>query len=122
MNTLKSLIPLALLASLGTTPLGAQGRIGLLDQGEYVCALPGDATGAAWVDQAGKSFSIVGGSSYRTERGAGTYLMEGKQVTFTRGPLKGLVLMKLSSGLLQELGKDGTLTRLRCSRIGPLAN
>ncbi|QKG72729.1 hypothetical protein HQR01_08640 [Erythrobacter mangrovi] len=101
--------------------MGAQGRIGLLDQGHYVCALPGDATGTAWIEQEGKAFAITGGSSYRTERGAGTYLLEGKQVTFTRGPLKGMMLLKLSSGLLQEVDKGGKLSRLRCHRTGPLS-
>jgi len=120
MNTLKLLIPLALMASSAAAPLGAQGRIGLLDQGIYVCALPGDATGAAWVEQEGKSFAVTGGSSYRTERGSGTYLLEGKQVTFTRGPMKGMVLLRLGSGLLQEVAKDGKLGRLRCHRTGPL--
>lgn len=122
MKTLKLLIPLALAAGLSATPVGAQGRIGLLDQGHYVCALPGDAAGSAWIEQEGKAFAITGGSSYRTDRGAGTYLLEGKQVTFTRGPLKGLTLLKLGSGLLQEMGKDGKLSRLRCHRTGPLSN
>ena len=110
----------ALVAGAIATPLSAQGRLGLVEQGEYVCALPGDATGAAWVVQEGKGFSIVEGSSYRTERGNGTYLAEGRQITFTRGPLKGMKLMQLGSGLLQEIGRDGKLGRLRCHRAGPL--
>ena len=108
----------AALASLAATPVGAQGRLGLLDRGTYVCALPGDATGRAWVEQEGRDFEITGGSSYETTAGAGTYLLEGKQVTFTRGPMRGLRMMVLNSGLLQEVGKDGKLGRMRCHRSG----
>ncbi|WP_234028139.1 elongation factor P [Qipengyuania aquimaris] len=98
----------------------AQGRLGLLEQGEYVCALPGSATGPAWQEMEAHNFAITGASSYRTDKGVGTYLLEGKRVTFTRGPMKGHRMMLLSSGLLQELGGDGKLGRLRCHRSGPL--
>ena len=111
-------IALACIAGLLTSPLHAQGRLTLLDRGTYVCALPGDATGSAWVEQAGREFTIEGGSSYDTPRGGGTYLMEGRQVIFTRGPMRGVKLMLLSSGLLQEIGRDGKLGRLRCHRSG----
>jgi hypothetical protein len=119
MKQLTKLTLLAALAGLAHGPAMAQGRLLLLDQGEYVCALPGDASGAAWVEQEGRDFAITGGSSYRTVRGAGTYLMEGKQVTFTRGPMRGTKMMRLGSGLLQEVGRDGKLGRLRCHRVGP---
>ena len=122
MNPLPKLALLAALASLSAPPAIAQGRLALLDQGEYVCALPGDASGAAWVVQEGREFAITGGSSYRTARGSGTYLMEGKQVTFTRGPMRGAKFMRLGSGLLQQLGRDGKLGRMRCHRAGPLKN
>lgn len=120
MKTLVKLLLAAAAAGSLNTPLGAQGRLGLVEQGEYVCALPGDATGAAWVEQEGKAFSIIEGSSYHTALGNGTYLAEGRQITFTRGPLKGMKFMVLGSGLLQEIGRDGKLTRLRCHRAGPL--
>lgn len=120
MKHLKYLIPLAALAGHWAFPASAQGRLGLLPQGEYICALPGDATGAAWIEQEGRDFSITGASSYRTDKGGGTYLLEGRQVIFTRGPLRNNKLMLLSSGLLQEIGRDGKLGRLRCHRAGPL--
>ncbi len=110
----------AAVAALVTFPAAAQGRLSLLTQGEYVCATPGDATGAAWVEQEGREFSVTGGSSYRTARGSGTYLMEGKLVTFTRGPMRGEKFMRLGSGLLQQVGRDGKLGRMRCHRSGPL--
>lgn len=120
MNPLPKLALLAALAGLAAPPAIAQGRLALLDQGEYVCALPGDASGAAWVVQDGREFAITGGSSYRTARGSGTYLLEGKQVTFTRGPMRGARFMRLGSGLLQQVDRGGKLGRMRCHRAGPL--
>lgn len=119
MKHLAKLALVAALAAFASTPAATQGRLSLLDQGEYICALPGDATGAAWIEQAGRDFAITGGSSYRTARGGGTYLMEGKHVTFTRGPMRGMKFMRLGSGILQEVGRDGKLGRLRCHRAGP---
>lgn len=98
------------------SPIGAQGRLGLLPQGDYVCALPGNAAGAAWVEDTSRQFTVTSASSYRTEKGTGTYLLEGRSVTFTRGPLKGIRLMVLNSGLLQEVDEGGRMSRLRCHR------
>ncbi len=102
------------------SPLLAQGRLGLLPQGEYVCALPGNASGAAWNELEGHNFAITGASSYKAGNGAGTYLLEGKRVTFTRGPMKGQQMMRVSSGILQEMNRDGKLGRMRCHRTGPV--
>ncbi|WP_370034066.1 elongation factor P [Qipengyuania mesophila] len=120
MIDLKKLTLLAALAGLASPPAMAQGRLSLLAQGEYICALPGDATGAAWIVQEGREFAVTGGSSYRTEQGSGSYLMEGKLVTFTRGPMRGAKFMLLGSGLLQQVGRDGKLGRMRCHRAGPV--
>ncbi len=122
MKHLRILLPLAALAGFAAAPGAAQGRLDLLPQGEYICALPGDAAGAAWIEQEGRDFAITGASSYRTARGGGTYLMEGKLVTFTRGPMRNMKLMRLGSGLLQEVDRNGKLGRLRCHRAGPLAD
>ena len=116
-----NLVLFAALASLLAIPAAAQGRLALLDRGQYVCALPGNASGAAWVEQEGRDFAITGGSSYRTARGEGTYLMEGKVVTFTRGPMRGAKFMRLGSGMLQLVEREGKLGRLRCHRVGPVA-
>ncbi|MGE5953447.1 MAG: hypothetical protein ACM308_07515, partial [Qipengyuania vulgaris] len=107
-------------AALAAAPSLAQGRLGLLPQGEYVCALPGNASGTAWNEVPGRNFAITGASSYKAGNGSGTYLMEGKRVTFTRGPMKGKTMMRVSSGMLQEVGRDGKLGRLRCHRAGPV--
>lgn len=112
--------PILALAALAAAPSLAQGRLGLLPQGEYVCALPGNASGTAWNEVEGRNFAITGASSYRAGNGSGTYLLEGKRVTFTRGPMKGMRMMRVSSGMLQELGRDGKLGRLRCHRAGPV--
>ncbi|MBX7493436.1 elongation factor P [Qipengyuania sp. 1NDW9] len=115
--------PIAIaIAALAASPALSQGSLGVLPQGEYVCALPGVATGSAWNEVEGHGFSITGASSYKTDKGSGTYLLEGRRVTFTRGPLKGHKMMRVSSGLLQELGKDDKLGRLRCHRAGPVAD
>ena len=112
--------PLLAVAALAAAPSLAQGRLGLLPQGEYVCALPGNAGGSAWNEVQGRNFAITGASSYRAGNGSGTYLLEGKRVTFTRGPMKGTKMMRVSSGMLQEIGRDGKLGRMRCHRAGPV--
>ncbi|WP_247713515.1 hypothetical protein [Qipengyuania sphaerica] len=109
-------------ATLAATPADAQGRLGLLPQGEYVCALPGAANGAAWNELEGRGFQITGASSYKAGNGAGTYLLEGKRVTFTRGPMKGTQMMRVSSGMLQEVDRAGKLGRMRCHRSGPVTD
>ena len=119
------LLPIAVFASaaaLATSPVQGQGRLGLLPQGEYVCALPGSANSSAWQVMEGRNFAITGASSYKAGNGSGTYLMEGKRITFTRGPMKGMRMMRVSSGLLQEIDRSGKLGRLRCHRSGPVSD
>lgn len=108
------------LAALAASPSLGQGRLDLLPQGEYVCALPGSADGKAWIEVEGRSFAITGASSYQAGNGSGTYLLEGKRVTFTRGPMKGQKMMRVASGMLQEVDRSGKLGRMRCHRAGPL--
>ena len=109
-----------LLMAATLAPAQAQGRLGLLPQGEYVCALPGKADGAAWNEVEKRNFAITGASSYRAGNGSGTYLLEGKRVTFTRGPMKGMEMMRVSSGMLQDIDRKGKLGRMRCHRSGPV--
>ena len=96
----------------------ADGKLGLLPTGSYKCALPGHAAGRAWIDQPANDFTIRSGSRYSSARGSGTYLMEGKRVVFTRGPMRGTAMLRISSGLLQVVGDEGKLGRLRCQRVG----
>ncbi len=113
---------LASAATLAASPALAQGRLGLLPQGEYICALPGSADGSAWQEVEGRNFAITGASSYTAGNGSGTYLLEGKRITFTRGPMKGMRMMRVSSGMLQEVDRSGKLSRLRCHRAGPVSD
>lgn len=108
---------LALVAS-GASPAPAQERIGTLQQGRYECGLPGDAAGKAWQVDAEYAFSITSASRYRSAKGSGTYLLRGKEVLFTRGPMKDMRMHLHASGLLQQVNADGSMGRLRCHRIG----
>ena len=117
LRTIGSAAALALAAV--PAPSQAQGRLVLLPAGEYTCALPGNAAGRAWITQPARSFAILRASRYRTAEGSGTYLMKGKRVRFTRGPMRGMEMMQVSSGMLRIVEDDGKLGRLRCNRSGP---
>ncbi len=92
------------------------GQIGVLQQGFYVCELPGDATGAAGIRQAEQDFSVHNASRYSTATGRGTYLLTGDLVVMTSGPKKGKKFRKLSNNFLRELNAAGEETDLRCVR------
>lgn len=92
------------------------GPIGVLQQGFYVCELPGDATGAAGIRQDEQDFSVHNASRYSTATGRGTYLLTGEQVIMTSGPKKGQKFRKLSNNFLRELNAAGQETDLRCVR------
>ncbi|MXO83431.1 elongation factor P [Altererythrobacter aestiaquae] len=94
------------------------GRLGTLPHGFYVCSLPGDAGGAAWIDLPDKNFTISNASTYRNAEGAGTYLLTGKRVTFTGGPLKGMRFDRTGKSKLQWIANDGKPGRIRCVRRG----
>ena len=115
--TLTRLIALALLP-LATMPLAASpgGKLETLPQGRYTCALPGDALGEAFVVLPEQTFFIDNASTYRTESGAGTYLLTGDQVQFTRGPMKGMRFKRTSNGSLRWLDGNGEPGRVRCVR------
>ena len=92
------------------------GEIGVLQQGQYVCELPGDATGPAGIRQDKQDFSIHNGSRYSNPAGRGTYLLVGDTVTMTSGPKKGQQFRKLSNNFLRELDSAARETDLRCVR------
>ncbi len=98
----------------------AQGRLDLLPTGAYECALPGSAAGRAWIAQPARGFAILRASLYRTPEGQGTYLMKGDRVEFTRGPMRGTVMIRVAPRLLRIVEEDGTPGRLRCHRAGPV--
>ena len=109
---------LAIAAPLAAASTQQKGRIGTLPHGLYVCSLPGDAGGLAWRNIDGSEFSIDNASSYHTDAGSGTYLLAGKRVTFTRGPMKGMRFLRSGSNTLIKLDKDGHPGRERCVRRG----
>ncbi|MDZ4306521.1 hypothetical protein [Allopontixanthobacter sp.] len=102
----------------GATVAAPGGRLDTLPQGQYRCALPGDAAGAAWIPLEDRNFTIGNGSTYRTHQGSGTYLLTGTQVTFTRGPMKGLKFERTGSGTLRWIDDNGEPGRVRCVRSG----
>lgn len=94
------------------------GMLGNLQHGQWQCALPGDAAGAAFVDVPGESFRIAAASSYISPQGRGIYLMRGTEVVFTRGPKKDQRFRALGENTLQKLEADGSLSKLICTRLG----
>ena len=107
-----------------TSPLPATAQPGgpltTLPIGRYECSLPGSADGAPWRVVEDKRFSIKNASRYVSDKGDGVYLMAGRELVFTRGPLKDMHFRRMGSSILREVKGDGTLGRLRCVRIGPL--
>jgi hypothetical protein len=93
----------------------AQGPIGTVQQGSYVCELPGDAAGARGVEQEGAGFGIASASRYSSSTGSGTYLRRGDELVFTSGARNGERYQIVSSGFLRKL-EDGKVSRLRCVR------
>jgi hypothetical protein len=92
------------------------GTIRTMPQGHYECALPGDASTKAWLPVEGAHFVIDNASSYQTQDGRGTYLLTGRELVFTRGPLKGQRYRRVSDNALRVIEKGETLGRMRCIR------
>jgi hypothetical protein len=96
----------------------ADGKLGTLPHGTYECSLPGSAGGRAWNPVAEEAFRIASASSYRSPKGRGTYIMRGKQLTFTRGPKKGEQFRRFGDNSLRKLDANGEKTRIICFRTG----
>jgi hypothetical protein len=113
------LLAAALAAPVASAPVAsAEGRLGTLPTGRYLCELPGDAAGPASRPVAGAWFDIINASSYVTEGGDGTYLLTGKSVTFTRGPLRGAKFERTGARALKRTDIGGPYAKLRCVRSG----
>ena len=116
---MKRLLPAAAifapLALLPASPVQAE-MLKTMPHGTYECALPGDASGSAWVTVEDAGFRIARASSYRSLKGRGVYLMKGDVLTFTRGPLKGRQLKRTGTNVLQQIEDDGSLGRMTCVR------
>ena len=100
-----------------TVPAFAQGAIGTIARGAYICELPGDAGGLAGVKQPAKAFTIESASRYSSPQGAGTYLRRGDTLQLTSGPRQGESYAVISPGFLRRI-ESGQPGRLRCVRSG----
>ena len=111
-------LPIAIiLAALAVAPASAQGAIGTVERGAYVCELPGDAGGSAGVGQPGQALTIESASRYSSPQGSGTYLRRGDMLQLTSGPRQGESYVVVSEGFLRRI-EDGKPGRLRCVRSG----
>lgn len=93
------------------------GMLKTMPHGRYECALPGDAVGPAWTSVPEESFVLSGASSYRSEAGDGTYILKGRNFTFTRGPFKGRHFRRTGNAELQAIEPEGSLGRMICIRV-----
>ena len=109
-------LPATAIATQPTMP--QSGKIDTLPLGTYECTLPGVASGPAWHRIPDSDFSILNASSYEARGARGVYLLRGNQVTFTRGPLRGMMLERTKKYILRERMADGSLGRMRCVRSG----
>lgn len=97
-------------------PLPSGGALASLPHGTYQCALPGDAAGKAFVVVKAEEFRIGAASKYRDAEGTGSYILRGKDLTFTRGPKKGERYKRVGTNQLRKM--DGrTETKLLCTRL-----
>lgn len=94
------------------------GMLGILQHGNWQCALPGDAGGEAFTPVPQEAFRIGTASSYVSPAGTGIYLLRGTEVVFTRGPKKDERFRVLGENTLQKLNPDGSDSKLICTRVG----
>lgn len=92
------------------------GMLKTMPHGNYDCALPGDAGAQAYrVDEA-ENFRISTASRYTNTQGAGTYILRGDDLTFTRGPKKGERFVRVGTNQLRKLDSMGERTAILCTR------
>lgn len=106
------------LAALCAGAAQAQGDLGTLPPGRYLCELPGDAAALASRPVGGHWFDVVNASRYISDGGDGTYLLTGKTVVFTRGPMRGARFEWNGMRSLRRTDLAGELAKLRCVRTG----
>ncbi len=87
-----------------------------LPHGRYICALPGNAGGPAWLKIEGKDIEIRNASSYRAHGKSGIYLKIGPKILFTRGPMKGEQYEQIGPRTLRKLKPDGSKSNIYCLR------
>ena len=92
------------------------GEIGTLATGEFMCELPGDASGPVGTPVPEEGFTVVNASSYAAAGAVGSYLLTGDTVVMTSGPFQGKRYHRLSNGFVRLIGPDGKESALRCVR------
>jgi hypothetical protein len=112
----KTLLAMLMTAGLAA-PAVAQGAIGTVERGTFVCELPGNAGGQAGIAQPSRSFTIESAARYSSPQGSGTYLRRGNTLTFTSGPRQGETYQLLSERFVRLI-ENGQPGRLRCVRHG----
>ncbi len=93
------------------------GMLGILQHGDWQCALPGDAGGKAFVEVPEEDFGIGTASSYNSPKGSGIYLLRGTELVFTRGPKKDERFRVMGENTVQKLNADGSESKLICTRV-----
>lgn len=92
------------------------GMLKTMPHGNYSCALPGDAGAQAYRVVEAENFRISTASRYTNAEGAGTYLLRGNDLTFTRGPKKGERFVRVGDNQLRKLDSLGERTEILCTR------
>ena len=100
-----------------TAPLPSGGMLRTMPHGDYQCALPGDAGADAFVEVEAENFRISTASRYFSDAGDGTYILRGRDLTFTRGPKKGERFVRVGDNQLRKLDTDGERSKLLCTRM-----
>lgn len=98
-------------------PVAAEGPIGTIERGRYVCELPSDIPGEVAQEQPEENFEIAGASRYRSPQGGGTYLRRGDRVVMSSGPRNGVEYAVISPSMVRKV-ENGQPGRLRCYRRG----
>ncbi len=101
----------------GRAAAPAGGMLGIIDHGDWQCALPGDAGGKAFIEVPEEDFGIGTASSYNSAAGSGIYLLRGTELVFTRGPKKDQRFRVLGENTVQKLNADGSRSKLICTRV-----
>lgn len=119
-RSILALTAFAALVAAAALPADAQsnGMLRTMPHGDYQCALPGDAGGAAYTPVPSENFTLGAASGYTNAAGNGTYILRGDAFTFTRGPKKGQKYRRVGTNQLQVVADNGQLGRMICTRRG----
>ena len=108
------------IAALGAAPLAAVpgGELGTLELGDYVCEMPGDASGPVGRPLPAYDFSVISASSYIADGRIGSYLLIGDELVMTSGARQGLRFLRKNRGLLKLAAQGTQPAGMRCVLAG----